>query len=99
MLISDWSSDVCSSDLSHQAEHLPPVHFEADAAKRVQGLAPPEEPAADGVDLVDAVGAEKSVFAHRALPAWRARKAFASSSRPASRHRLDRKSTRLNSSH
>src|SRR3546814_13051657 len=34
MRISDWSSDVCSSDLARKADEGPPDHLEADGISR-----------------------------------------------------------------
>src|SRR3546814_9199636 len=101
MRISDWSSDVCSSDLlgKRLGEHI--VHFAESLAERTRGIA----------DLGNGIAAILEAAAgrghHRVL--HRARQKMQC---PApgialvvdvalhdGEHRADRKSTRLNSSH
>src|SRR3546814_1007576 len=98
MRISDWSSDVCSSDLQTQAKQL----------FRQEGLAPEARP-----DLVQQAAGEqhRQAEAHRglAIGQWQplgqplraveGQRGSASGIAEEDREMLDRKSTRLNSSH
>src|SRR3546814_7826679 len=85
--ISDWSSDVCSSDLAHRGEHRrkPAADDEANRIGGKMGLERSVEIEAPAeIDIVD-VGVDDRSASHLEFD----------------RHRLvgDRKSTRLNSSH
>src|SRR3546814_7187626 len=99
MRISDWSSDVCSSDLSRTLDVVDPC----------TGVAFTQVPDADAADVERAVAAAKAAF-----PAWRdlapgargdvlramaAKVADNAEELCALLVQEDRKSTRLNSSH
>src|SRR3546814_3694903 len=104
MLISDWSSDVCSSDLMYLAlggtcSNRAPCHEVGEVLRGddVEELAPgrqsapgeiQQQPARQVQAAVDAEAAIQVRIVDQSLPAHRGARLFE-----------DRKSTRLNSSH
>src|SRR3546814_7402406 len=107
MRISDWSSDVCSSDLSGYAAYAPPSQrrvwgrwAEQDINGQIAQASHPHPQAVFGVpgdsehDGVDVVIADERLQIHPTAQNW--------VGRPGEPERGlcgDRKSTRLNSSH
>src|SRR3546814_1003601 len=108
MRISDWSSDVCSSDLGHQKINGvdPAVVLDDEVDDRVlwAGAAHPgdlrQRLAGKRLQLVVLEAGQQDIFGsagvmQKVLPADGGRAHFCDHPRPD----LDRKSTRLNSSH
>src|SRR3546814_7824202 len=97
MRISDWSSDVCSSDL----EHVPRV----DRGLRVGGKGFPERQGGKRCQkpvIVDAVHEDVDELldvANNAMPGLDRAHCFKRGKRSQDAASIDRKSTRLNSSH
>src|SRR3546814_10244912 len=93
MRISDWSSDVCSSDLPRQLTNrhwLPAGRAEQQRDNTARGV--PRDFARGGMTAINIAGDAKGASVDRA---------DAADPPPGKQHRkqIDRKSTRLNSSH
>src|SRR3546814_7357257 len=87
MRISDWSSDVCSSDLARRARHERPHQLQPALGR---GAVEQVVEAMAHQHAADARRTQRAL--HRAAPSMR-------TTRAARRSKSDRKSTRLNSSH
>src|SRR3546814_6304778 len=99
MRISDWSSDVCSSDLSMQS-HVVPYVVEVDTLGEAQAVAPADtEYQATGPQIAWHLGKFIVNVRSRSLDPVLMRENWLSAYDFATERASDRKSTRLNSSH
>src|SRR3546814_4402113 len=95
MRISDWSSDVCSSDLNRSVVALTPCVTSSaqTAVLRVVTLAPPTEKNAPSLRVVTLFATKESFYSTNSYPGLVASTlALSHSTSPSG---LDRKSTRL----
>src|SRR3546814_4843704 len=101
MRISDWSSDVCSSDLEHRAEAAPPpgAHNGSARRSRADGRGSDDRWVSSFVWL--SLGTVESVSppSRRGVQSDHRRRSCRHSFRRSAEFEGDRKSTPLNSSH